>query len=166
MSLADSRVIGCGRNFVEPGDAPAFPCHRGSSQVRGSQLDGGWLLRVLLVLRGGCWAPAAHNRHTCGRGCSLGHQGHGASDQARSWPVTESFDMKLVPPIVPYTRQRSELHVGQLDAEIDLALVAGWWMLREIEVSNARAHHILSQRGSAFPCSLPGSHPRRILKAN
>lgn len=56
--------------------------------------------------------------------------------------LKESFDIKLVPPIVPYSRQRSELHVGQLDAEIDLALVAGWWMLREIEVSNSRAHHL------------------------
>ncbi|CAE7252455.1 DNMT3B [Symbiodinium sp. CCMP2592] len=64
--------------------------------------------------------------------------------------LKDSFDLELLQPIVPYTRQRAEFHVGQLDAEIDLALIAAWWMLREIEVSNARVHHLYLSRDESF----------------
>eukprot|EP00439_Symbiodinium_sp_Y106_P084367 s573_g25.t1 len=49
--------------------------------------------------------------------------------------LKDSFDLELLQPIVPYTRQRTEFHVGQLDAKIDMTLIAAWWMLREIEVN-------------------------------
>ena len=60
------------------------------------------------------------------------------SHQEGPRPLKDSFDVEHLSKIAPYTRQRLEFHVGQLDAKVDVALIAAWWMLREIEVSNAR----------------------------
>ena len=59
---------------------------------------------------------------------------------------------------MPYTRQRTEFHVGQLDAKIDMALIAAWWMLREIEVSVRQSSPSLLEQGVLLSGQLPGPH--------
>ena len=72
--------------------------------------------------------------------------------------LKDSFDLELLQPIVPYTRQRTEFHVGQLDAKIDMALIAAWWMLREIEVSVRQSSPSLLEQGVLLSGQLPGPH--------
>ena len=56
--------------------------------------------------------------------------------------LKDSFDVEKLAPFVNYTREVCEWALGHPDAEVDMCLIAAWWMLREVEITAARPHHL------------------------
>ena len=64
--------------------------------------------------------------------------------------LKDSFDVELLSPLVPFVKECVAFHLGDPASEVDLALISAWWMLREIEASNARAHHLYLTKDGDF----------------
>ncbi|CAE7544250.1 DNMT3B, partial [Symbiodinium necroappetens] len=64
--------------------------------------------------------------------------------------LKDSFDVELLSLLVPFVKECVAFHLGDPASEVDLALISAWWMLREIEASNARAHHLYLTKDGDF----------------
>ena len=71
--------------------------------------------------------------------------------------LKDAFDFEVLRELVKLEESLRAFDVRDLAATVDLCIVCAWYMLREIEVSNARAHHLYLTEPDSVHLLLPVS---------